>query len=211
MRRRRAHDGAEEHANSEARPGLSGRDRRREARAADDGQAPLWEGIGTVVGIGKPEDPAIDYRERSKLVLPPKIVLPTPGLNKAETSPDWPQNQEKIKAKKAAELDKVHKPTMLGKNLAPLIKPGDNVVVTQDATAGMGPGAAPCLNKDPKTGLCPTKPSVWNGVSMNPLTWVGLQKKDAVILGPEPEREDLTDPPTGLRAPVEGVGAKVEN
>lgn len=182
------------------------------ARAGDDGAAPIWVGIGSMFNLGGGQKEApIEYQERGKLVLPPKIVLPTPGLNKAETSPDWPQNQEKIKAKKAAELDKVHKPMMQGRNVAPLINPGDNVVITQDATAGMGPGAAPCVNKDPKTGLCPTKPSVWNGSSMNPLTWVGLQKKDAVILGPEPEREDLTDPPAGLRAPVEGVGAKVDN
>jgi hypothetical protein len=38
-----------------------------------------------------------------------------------------------------------------------------------------------------------------------------LQKKDAIVLGPEPDRAELTDPPKGLRAPVEGPGAKIEN
>ena len=70
-----------------------------------------------------------------------------------------------------------------GKNVAPMMQPGDTVVVTTAATAGMGPGAAPCVSKDPKTGLCPEKPSVWNGASMNPLTWIGLQKKARPCLG----------------------------
>ena len=182
------------------------------ARADDDGAAPIWVGIGAMfnLGGGSKQDP-IEYQERGKLVLPPKNVLPTPGLSRAATNPDWPKNQEIVKAAKAAELENVHKSYLHGKIVPPMMQPGDHVVITQDATAGMGPGSAPCVNKDPKTGLCPTRASAWNGVSMNPLTWVGLQKKDAVVLGPEPARDELTDPPAGYRAPVEGVGAKVDN
>ena len=31
------------------------------------------------------------------------------------------------------------------------------------------------------------------------------------MLGPEPDRENLTDPPKGLRAPVEGPNTKIDN
>jgi hypothetical protein len=48
-------------------------------------------------------------------------------------------------------------------------------------------------------------------MNWNPLTWVGLEQKPATVLGEEPEREDLTDPPKGYRAPAEGVGVKVKN
>jgi len=31
------------------------------------------------------------------------------------------------------------------------------------------------------------------------------------VLGPEPARESLTDPPPGFREPAEGAGVKIEN
>jgi len=40
--------------------------------------------------------------------------------------------------------------------------------------------------------------------AINPLNWVGAGK--SVPLGPEPDREWLTDPPQGYRAPVEATG-----
>jgi hypothetical protein len=43
------------------------------------------------------------------------------------------------------------------------------------------------------------------------MSWVGLKKKPPTVLGPEPERQSLVDPPKGYRAPAEGVGAKVDN
>ena len=47
-------------------------------------------------------------------------------------------------------------------------------------------------------------------MNWNPMTWVGLEKKPKLVLGPEPERQNLIDPPKGYRAPAEGVGAKVD-
>ena len=47
--------------------------------------------------------------------------------------------------------------------------------------------------------------------NLNPLNWVGLGKS-AQPLGPEPDREWLTDPPKGFRAPVgphAGVGQEL--
>jgi hypothetical protein len=42
--------------------------------------------------------------------------------------------------------------------------------------------------------------------NLNPLNWVGMGKANAP-LGPEPDRDWLTDPPKGFRAPVEPVKA----
>ena len=42
------------------------------ARAADDGQASLISGLASTFGLTKQDDPDIDYRERSKIVLPPQ-------------------------------------------------------------------------------------------------------------------------------------------
>jgi hypothetical protein len=184
-----------------------------EARAADDGQAPLWQGLGTVVGIGKPEDPAIDYRERSKLVLPPKNDLPPPGAG-GRTSAAWPTDQDVLKAKKIKALKEAPAPRMYGKvSTVDLGKPGQ--VVTMSATAGAGPGGGACL-KDGVTVPCPQQAGVPEDhpsrqLDWNPLVWVGIQQKKDIVLGPEPQRDFLTDPPPGFRSPAEGVGASVHN
>ncbi len=174
------------------------------ALAGDDGEAPIWTGIATTVGLAKdPNDVTIDYHERGKLVLPPKMDLPPPGLHSAAADSSWPVEQEVRRAKKAkqAELNAYHA-IPNGHLVQPLIKP--NSPVTMDATAGMGPGQALCAHPN-AAGACPEKPSAT--ASWNPLTWVGLAKKPGTVLGPEPDRDWLTDPPQGLRAPVEGVGA----
>ena len=50
------------------------------ALAGDDGAAPLWVGLGSMFGFGGAEDqPDIDYRDRPKLVVPPKMDLPPPA------------------------------------------------------------------------------------------------------------------------------------
>ena len=47
--------------------------------------------------------------------------------------------------------------------------------------------------------------------NLNPLNWVGMGGKSNAPLGPEPDREWLTDPPKGFRAPVEPVKASAKN
>jgi hypothetical protein len=184
-----------------------------EARAADDGQAPLWQGLGSVVGIGKPDDPVIDYREHSKLVLPPKMELPPPGAG-GVTSAAWPIDQNVQRAKKLKALKDAPAARYVGKiSTDPITQSG--AVVTTSATAGAGAGGATCL-KDGVAVTCPNQPAKTDDkpsrqIEWNPLTWVGLQKKADIVLGPEPERDFLTDPPPGLRTPAEGVGAKIQN
>ena len=46
--------------------------------------------------------------------------------------------------------------------------------------------------------------------NLNPLNWVGMGKS-AEPLGPEPDREWLTDPPKGFRAPVGPVKGSASN
>jgi hypothetical protein len=188
------------------------------ARAADDGQAPIWEGVtsvlGPVIGFGKDKDPSIDYRERGKLVLPPKIVLPAPSAAAGPGTPDWPVDPDVLKEKKEkAEKAKPDARVHYGRYVPPAIPPGS--VVTMRSTAGQGESPPPPCPKDAAPGTCQRRSEQSNygkpTMNFNPLTWVGLQKNAPVVLGPEPDRDWLTDPPKGLRAPVEGVGAKVEN
>ena len=189
-----------------------------QARAGDDGQAPIWEGISSVfgpyLGFEKDKDPMIDYRDRGRLVLPPKIALPPPSAAAGIGNVDWPVDPDVQSQKKAKQEKEPKGPNKehLGRYVPPLVTPGSQVTMT--ATAGQGEGAPPPCPKDAAPGACSkAEQSNYGHASLNwnPLTWVGLQKKDATVLGPEPDREDLTDPPKGLRAPVEGPGAKIDN
>ena len=185
------------------------------ARAGDDGAAPIWEGIGSVFGpfVGYSKDePAIDYRERGRLVLPPKIALPPPRAAAGPGNVDWPVDPDVQRQKKAKQEQKVPNKEHFGRYTPPLVTPGSQVTMT--AKDAQGTEAPPPCPKDAAPGTCSqSQPSNYGHATLNfnPLTWVGLQKKDPIVLGPEPDRENLTDPPKGLRAPVEGPGAKIDN
>jgi len=187
------------------------------ARAADDGAAPIWTGLGSIVGsvtgFSKPDSDSkpIEYREHGKLVVPPKMDLPKPGTAHANAA--WPTDQEVQRAKKFKELQDGPSTLPVGRKTTPIVQPG--TTVTMSATAGVGPSGSGCL-KDGQLVTCPDggtskQSNSQPQMNWNPLTWVGLQKKPDVVLGPEPERDSLTDPPPGYRAPVEGVGAKIQN
>jgi hypothetical protein len=177
------------------------------ARAGDDGQASLITGLANTFGIVKQDDPHIDFRERSKIVVPPKRDLPPPSASVQD--PSWPVNVETSRAKQRKHMEDAEPSARQHavRGGSPLIPRGADVKVTTSGFDNSGPD---CRVVDPKTGACPEKAS-GPGMNWNPLTWVGLQKKPAMTLGPEPERDNLTDPPRGYRAPSQGVGAKVEN
>jgi len=185
------------------------------ARAGDDGEAPIWEGIGSTIGLGsffgftgQDKTPPIEYRDRAKLVVPPKVELPPPVASPTQGSASWPRDPDVERAKKEkAEADKPVRVFSSNGRMIRIPPPttGDNVV-TMSATAGQGPGQRPC-NSGPgaacQTNMAPS-------INWNPLTWVGLEKKAPTVLGPEPDRGWLTDPPKGYREPVEGVGVRID-
>jgi hypothetical protein len=182
------------------------------ARAGDDGEAPIWEGIGSTIGLGsffgftgQDKTPPIEYRDRAKLVVPPKVELPPPVASPTQGSGPWPRDPDIERAKKEkAEKDKyVFVPF---KNRRPWASSPDSVV-TVSATAGQDPDERPC-NAGPGV-ACQTRSSP--SINWNPLTWVGVQKNAPTVLGPEPNRDWLTDPPKGYREPAEGEGVRVAN
>jgi hypothetical protein len=160
------------------------------AMAGDDGSAPIWVGIGSLFGWGKEDKDPIEYREHGKIVLPPKMDLPPPADPSAAKEDAWPVNQEVQRKRMEKEAAKN---VIAGQGDARLryTHPFDpNTPVTIRAT---DPQGAPANCAD---GKC--EPSTLS--NLNPLNWVGMGKHTP--LGPEPDREWLTDPPKGYRAPA---------
>jgi hypothetical protein len=167
------------------------------ASAGDDGQAPLWQGIGSifgpVIGFGfEDKPPAIDYHEHGKIVVPPKMDLPPPEAS-ASVDPAWPVNQEIVRRKA---LKEEGKKTIAGVGDARLRYthpfPANEPVTVRSIT--------PDGQEVKCQGACGQTSSVLS--NLNPFHWIGTGKS-AAPLGPEPDREWLTDPPKGFRAPVE--------
>jgi hypothetical protein len=179
------------------------------ASAGDDGDAPLWKGVSgifaPVIGFtgfgGGEKPPPIEYREHGKLVLPQNTDLPPPGTS-AAADPTWPVNQEIVRKKALKEEGK--------KSLAGV---GDaRLRYTHGFPAGE-PVTIRSVDPDGQTvrcqSNCGSSSSVLN--NLNPLKWVGMGGKSDTALGPEPDREWLTDPPKGFRAPVETVQGPAKN
>ena len=75
------------------------------ARAGDDDDEPTFEEkmIGGIMkGLGgiNMDNSGIDYRERSPLVVPPKLDLPPPASASAEVkAPNWPKDPDEARRK----------------------------------------------------------------------------------------------------------------
>ena len=173
------------------------------ARAGgDDGAAPLWEGIGSIftplMGFGKPEQAPIEYQEHGKLVVPKSMDLPQPGVAAVTSGGTWPVDQEVQKKKLAREKER-QKIEGVGDARLRYTHPFPNAPVTVNASDQ--PENAP---PEPAG----EKAQASGGVlgNLNPLGWVGLGK-GPTKLGPEPDRDWLTDPPKGYRAPAESTSS----
>jgi hypothetical protein len=159
------------------------------ARAGDDGAAPIWEGIysivGPIAGFDKDEKAPIDYHEHGKIVVPKSMDLPEPAA--AASGESWPVNQEILRKRvKAKEKD--------------AIAPGAPAKIR--ATQGFPNAPVTVRAADQPDGVVGSDQSAQSTVlgNLNPLGWVGMGKSNTP-LGPEPDREWLTDPPKGYRSP----------
>lgn len=174
--------------------------------AGDDGQAPIWKGLGDLVGftgiMGEDKEPPIQYRERGRLVLPPKMVLPAPASPAAQKTQAWPVDPDIEKVRKAKEAAR----TILlsqsdtqaerdGNRLSPEQLRADHSPPGKDAAADRR-----CSSETNKRG-CEWVPF------RNVMETVGLAKSDEVVAGQEPDRDWLTDPPKGYRVPTNNTVA----
>jgi hypothetical protein len=175
----------------------------------DDGRGGMYESILDMVGMGEKADPPpIAYRERSPLVVPPKLDLPAPQQPASQRAAAWPTDQEVVRARKKATENNARSMAKYNETN------GGEKVSVEELRAGRsadkptgpvsGPGTGCSMDPFDKAGCSPAE--YWGKLS------VTSTKKNETELqaGVEPEREYLTQPPKGFLKPTQNVKATFE-
>jgi hypothetical protein len=178
------------------------------ARAGDDGddeddmtfEESIIDNIMKGIGATNMENRGIDYRERSPLVVPPRLDLPPPASSSAELkAPNWPKDPDEAQRKAAIAARKKEKnkkaPTQweAARPLTP-------------AELDVGKTAAPArTNNDPvqpganinNPVLSPSQLGYNGGL----LGMFKGNKEESVEFKGEPPRQSLVEPPPGYQTP----------
>jgi hypothetical protein len=156
----------------------------------------------TGIGGTNMESKGIEYRERSPLVVPPKIDLPPPAASTEAKAPNWPKDPDEarrkaaIAARKKEAKESNKDPRTAGRPLTPEeLNVGGKAVPTRsngNTRDSDQPGAS--LNNPV---LSPSQLG-FNG-SLGSL--FGGNKEESAPFKGEPERSTLTQPPPGYQTP----------
>jgi hypothetical protein len=161
------------------------------ARAFDDRPStlePLWN----ILGTGSEDDkPAIDFRERPKLVVPKGTAALPPPVAGNGRSGNWPVDQDVARRKAAREAARA--PRQIEWNKNPVLSPTE---LEKGRTDAPGSQAEVCENKVNGVYDC----SLPTPAEKIKRVFGGGQDKETVFAGVEPPRTYLTEPPKGYRA-----------
>jgi hypothetical protein len=156
----------------------------------------IIEGIMRGIGGTNMENRGIEYRERSPLVVPPKLDLPPPATTAAESKvPNWPKDHDEQRRKAAAAARKKENKD-----------PREAARILTPAELAVGKTAAPArTNNDPiQPGTTNTNPILSPsqlGYSGGFSGLFGGNKTETAPFKGEPTRESLTQPPPGYQTP----------
>jgi hypothetical protein len=172
-------------------------------RAADDEdeddktfEEKIIEGIMRGIGGTNMENRGIEYRERSPLVVPPKLDLPPPAATAAEVkTPNWPKDpdEQRRKATVAARKKENKDPGGASRLLTPAeLAVGKTVAPTRKDNDPVQPGTSA---NNPI--LSPSELGFSGGFS----SLFGGSKTETAPFKGEPTRDALTQPPPGYQTP----------
>jgi type IV secretory pathway VirB10-like protein len=175
--------------------------------AEEDDEEPFEAKIvkGIMSGLGVKSGPNIDYRERSPLVVPPKLDLPPPEQVSAPKNPAWPVDADEKKRKQATTNRKNYDRRDPDEGARPL-RP-DQLRGGPPPMADNGKPAS----KDERDAGRQMQPAElgWTGSIKD---FFGVQREEYVEFTKEPERGTLLEPPPGYRTPSPaqpyGVGTR---
>jgi hypothetical protein len=179
------------------------------ARAGDDEDEPTFEekiieGIMKGIGGTNMDNTGIDYRERSPLVVPPRLDLPPPAAAAAadaKAPPNWPKDPDEarrkamIAARKKANKDPMEASRILSPselNAAKTTGSSGGTRVSDSAIPGGDPGQRAILSPS-ELGFDGKFSNLFGG-----------NKAEMKEFKAEPPREALTQPPPGYQTPSSG-------
>jgi hypothetical protein len=156
----------------------------------------IIEGIMAGIGGTNMENRGIDYRERSPLVVPPKLDLPPPATDKAEVkAPNWPKDPDEQRRKAAiAARKKVNKDPL---EASRILTPSELAQAKGKASSGGDSVDQPGGNPGTNAVLSPSQLGYSGGFS----GLFGGNKAETAPFKGEPTRESLTQPPPGYQTP----------
>jgi hypothetical protein len=150
-----------------------------------------------MAGIGgtNMDNRGIDYRERSPLVVPPKLDLPPPVSAKSEvSSPNWPKDPDEARRKAEIKARKKAKPDPM--EASRILTPAElNVGKTAPPTRADNDPVQPGVSTEPM--LSPSQLGFDGRFS----SLFGGNKSESVPFKGEPTRDSLTQPPVGYQTP----------
>jgi hypothetical protein len=156
----------------------------------------LIDNLMSGIGAKSMEKPGIEYRERSPLVVPPKLDLPPPATQ-TQNAPNWPKDPEEKRRKEAiAARKKATKATENWQAAQPLtpaeMKAGQTAAPERTSNDPIQPGA----NSNPS--LSPAElgftGGLWNMMR-------GGKSAENKQFTTEPPRSSLVEPPPGYQTP----------
>ena len=165
------------------------------------------EGVMRGLGGTNMENRGIDYRERSPLVVPPKLDLPPPAADAAEVkAPNWPKDPDEQRRKAAiAARKKANKDPL---EASRILTPSELAQAKGKKSSGGDSVEQPGGNPGTNAVLSPSQLGYTGGFS----GLFGGNKAETAPFKAEPTRESLTQPPPGYQTPspnfVYGTGPK---
>jgi hypothetical protein len=155
----------------------------------------IIEGIMAGIGGTNMENKGIDYRERSPLVVPPKIDLPPPASASAEVkAPNWPKDPDEARRKAAIAARKKEDKDPI-KAAQPLTPAQLNVGRTAAPVRADNDPITPGQSNNPI--LSPSQLGFTGGFA----SLFGGSKTETAPFKGEPTRDSLTQPPPGYQTP----------
>ena len=171
------------------------------ARAEDDEdektfEEKIIEGIMTGIGGTNMDNRGIEYRERSPLVVPPKLDLPPPASSSEVKAPNWPKDPDEARRKAliAARKKENKDPREASR---PLMPSELDQRAPKKSTAGSDSVDQPGGNPGTTAVLSPSQLGYSGGFS----GLFGGNKTETAPFKGEPTRDSLTQPPPGYQTP----------
>jgi hypothetical protein len=175
-------------------------------RAGDDGdddddmtfEEKLIDNLMSGIGGKSMEKKGIEYRERSPLVVPPKLDLPPPATADAKDAPNWPKDPDEKRRKEAIAARKKagNKQAEYLQNARPLSPAELDAHRTAGPDKTVNDPAQPGSNANHPT-MSPAELGYTGGL----FKMFSNNKDESKQFTSEPPRQSLTEPPPGYQTP----------